>query len=315
MSTMRRNRFIVAVVFVAVVMLIGTIVKFTLDYRNYRSFDYQYGKAFASCEKEDYSAAFNYIDRALELAPEDIPANILYAEILVEQDDSETAISLLQTFIQANPGNLELYGALIQIYEKNEMYDAIHHLLADCKEEAILNEFSDYVVFDPTTSVETGVYDAEQKLELFAESGTVYYTLDNSDPLEKGMVYEEPIILKEGVTEVNAVCINEKNIPSDVIYRKYTVVIKGPDAPVVTPDDGEYTEGTVITMEIPKGCKGYYAFDAEQVSTASQEYTGPVEMPEGSHVFYGILVAANGKESDIVSKSYTYNPGGVQEIE
>ncbi|MGI6071200.1 MAG: chitobiase/beta-hexosaminidase C-terminal domain-containing protein [Blautia sp.] len=303
--TKRQNRIVAGVVAVVVCILVLLIIKFTLDYRNYNSFDYQYDHAMAAYDAQDYEKASKYIDRALELDADSLDGNILYAKVLQAEDDAETAIGLLQTLIAENPDLVSLYGALIQVYEQEGRMEDIHKLMSECRNKDILEEFSDYVASDPTTSIETGVYDEELSVELLCTNGMIYYTTDGSDPTQKSEVYQAPIPMKEGVTVLKAICVNDKGISSDIIYRKYTIVIKGPDAPVVTPSDGEYTEQTYITMEIPDGCKGYYAFDTPQVSTASQEYTGPVEMPEGTHVFYGILVAANGKESDPVSKSYT----------
>lgn len=304
----RRNPILFGAVTVAVCLVLFLILKFTLDYRNYNSFDYQYEHAEAAYDAAEYEKALKYIDRALELEVDHLDGNILYAKVLQAQDDPDTAVSLLFSLLEENPDNGKIYGALIGIYESEGRMDDIHELMNKCRDEKILENFAEYVVTDPTTSVETGVYDEELSVELLCDNGTIYYTTDGSDPTDNSHIYGQPIIIKEGVTVLKAICVNEKGISSDVIYRKYTVVIIGPDAPTITPADGEYSEPTFITMEIPDGCKGYYAFDSAQVSTASQEYTGPVEMPEGAHVFYGILVAANGKESDPVSKSYTYTP-------
>lgn len=305
----KKNPWLRVAVILFVCLFVGLAIKFGLDYKHYSSFDYQYQKAQEKYEKEDYSSAASHIDRALELSPYDEDANILDALILQGLDDTESAVSILEAMIAEDTDNTKLYGALIEVYELAQMPQEIHKLLAECKEEEILKAFADYIAKDPTTSVETGVYDEELSVELLGEGDTIYYTLDGSDPTEESSVYQGPIPVKEGVLELKAFAVNEKGIPSDIIYRKYTVVIKGPDAPAVTPEEGTYGEPTTITMEVPEGCKGYYAFDNPEVSTASQEYTGPVSMPEGAHVFYGILVAANGKESDIVTKSYTYTPG------
>ena len=293
---------------IGALLFLAVVLKIAWEVWAYYSFDHQYDRALAAYEEGDYESSLGYIDRALELDDADLDVNILYARALAAQGDVESAVNMLKMFLDTQPDQPELYRALVSIYENEEMYEEIHQLFSQCENEDILEEFQEYVVTDPTASVDTGVYDEEQLVELQSDAGTIYYTLDGSDPTADSIEYTEPIEIPEGVTELKAVCINEKHIPSDIIYRKYTVVIKGPDAPEVTPEEGTYTSPVTITMEVPEGCKGYYTFDSSQVSTASQEYTGPVEMPEGTHVFYGILVAANGKESDIVSRTYTYTP-------
>ena len=42
---------------------------------------------------------------------------------------------------------------------------------------------------------------------------------------DRSKVYTEPIILREGTTELKAFGVNDKNIESDVISRKYVIVL------------------------------------------------------------------------------------------
>ena len=56
---------------------------------------------------------------------------------------------------------------------------------------------------------------------------------------------------------------------------------------------------------MPSGCTAYYAFD-DTVTTESTRYTGPVEMPEGEHIFSAILVNKNGKISLTASETYVF---------
>lgn len=307
----RRKKGLLAL---GIVLLLAVILKVIWEVRAYNSFDYQYEHALEACDAQEYDRSLEYIERALELDDEDLQLNLLYARVLAGRGDAQSGVQMLFSLLKSDPANVEIYRTLIYIYEEQGQYEEIHRLLGDCEEEAVLTAFHDYLVSDPAASVDTGVYDEEQSVELSSEEdAAIYYTLDGTDPTAESTEYTGPIRLQEGVTELKAVCINEKSIPSDVIYRKYTVIIEPPDAPEISPEEGTYSAATEITMEIPEGCKGYYAFDVSQVSTANEEYTGPVEMPEGTHTFCAIVVAANGKESDTVSREYTYDPDSAPE--
>ncbi len=309
----KRSLFLTMKISLVVLLLAFLALGFGLYYRNSHSFDYQYQKAQEFFAAQDMEQAFAYIERAEELDADRMDGQILYARILQEKGKRMEAEERLKGLLAENPEEAAFYEALIQLYLREGEPEKVKELLENCKQEAIQERFTEYIAVDPVASVDTGVYDAVQKVTLSAEDGaTVYYTLDGSAPTMDSSVYGEPILVTEGVTEINAFSVNAKGIPSDVVYWKYTVVIKGPDAPVVSPEEGTYEKTTLITMEIPDGCKGYYCFDG-QVSTASEEYTEPVEMPEGTHTFQAILVAANGKESETVDREYTYAPAGAGE--
>ena len=100
--------------------------------------------------------------------------------------------------------------------------------------------------------------------------------------------------------------INENGIPSDVVSNTYTVELARPDPPQIAPSSGEYTTAmdTSIYVIVPEGCTAYYAFD-ERPTVNSTEYTGPVSMKAGTHIFYAIIQDENGKVSAAASATYT----------
>ena len=83
----------------------------------------------------------------------------------------------------------------------------------------------------------------------------------------------------------------------------YNIEITRPDPPVISEPTGVYEEGSQIHVTAPEGCIIYYAFD-DVPSTGSAEYTGPVTMPVGSHVFSCIAVDSDGNPSENVNAMY-----------
>ena len=64
-----------------------------------------------------------------------------------------------------------------------------------------------------------------QQVTIKAEGSTIYYTTDGSEPTTSSTQYAEPILLEEGETQIQALAVNKKGIPSVVVSKTYTVQI------------------------------------------------------------------------------------------
>lgn len=286
-----------------VLCALASIVIVMLCYRQLHTFSALYMRADKAFVKEDYDTALGYTEMALEKEPENLPANLLLAKILEKQGDIKSAIMVLQPMIKIYTDSETLYKTMVRFLSAEGRAGEIKKILASCESQKVLESCSEYVCADPVSSLPPGTYTSVRTVELSAEYDRIYYTLDGTMPTQQSMKYESPIILPEGTTELNAFGINNKNIPSDIITRKYVIVLKSPEPPEIIPESGSYTENTKIEVEVPDGSRAYYAFD--QIPTASStEYERPISMPQGSHVFNAILVSANGKVSEISSREY-----------
>ena len=189
--------------------------------------------------------------------------------------------------------------------DKNPKNEAANLLMAKSMEKSGDAQSALLVLrpFIQNKTAGTGTYTTTQTLKLEGNCQKIYYTLDGSTPTRKSKVYTEPIILREGTTELKAFGVNDKNIESDVISRKYVIVLNAPKAPKVTPKSGNYNKKTEIKITVPDGCKAYYAFDSEP-DLNSTVYEQPISMPVGYHRLNVILVAANGKTSKMTAMEY-----------
>lgn len=296
-----------AVTVVAAGAVIGLV--FWNNYqRNYNSFDYQMERAQSAFSSGEYQDSYEFASRAVTLNRDSDDARLLLAEILVNLDQSQDAREVLEDLIQDSPDNSEAYGQLIEIYADQEDTDAIKELMDNCENDEIREEYSAYITNPPVFSLPEGSYDAKQTLRLYTRGeGDIYYTTDGSEPTQESTAYtSEGIALEEGTTTVKAVVINENGIPSDVVSNTYTVELVRPDPPQIAPSSGEYTTAmdTSIYVIVPEGCTAYYAFD-ERPTVNSTEYTGPVSMKAGTHIFYAIIQDENGKVSAAASATYT----------
>ncbi|MDC7288752.1 chitobiase/beta-hexosaminidase C-terminal domain-containing protein [Blautia schinkii] len=274
-----------------------------LCYRQLHTFSALYNRANKAYINQDFDKAFVCLQEALEKQPDNLSANLLLARLLEEEDDAKSAIMVLQPMVKMYQDNVPLYQLMVRLLSYEGRTGEIKKLLEACDDQKVLEACADYVCMEPVSSLPPGTYTSVRQVELSAEYKRIYYTLDGSMPTQSSPKYSGPITLNEGTTELNAFGINDNNIPSGIITRKYVIVLNEPEPPEITPESGNYTSSTKIEVKVPDGCRAYYAFD--QVPTVqSTEYVRPVAMPQGYHVFNVILVAANGKVSENVSKNY-----------
>lgn len=306
----KRIRIISVSVFMVAALIIAALCINTVLHNN--SFDYQYTKAAECYENKDYSNALNHIEKAVSIEPQSEKGGILLGRVQEALDRPLKAVSAYETVIQYHPESEEAYSLLIPLYIELELYDELQALLSACKVGSILEQYGDYITYEPVFSLESGEYTGKQTLELSVEgNGDIYYTLDGTIPSADTLRYTDPIELDEGTTIVNAVYINTRNISSEMVTGKYQITAASATAPKITPASGVYTasyDGSdpKITIDVPEGYTAYYSFD-EKATEKSLRYSGPVSMRSGTHIFYAVLADKDGNLSDIGSATYIYN--------
>lgn len=264
---------------------------------------YQNEKAQEYIEKRNYEKAVPYAERAVELEPDNAEYLLSLLECLDEEGDEERRISLALQIIDLDGSCQAAYKILISIYEENQEYVKINELLQACTDEQITSQYPGYLARPPEFSVKSGIYNETLSLKLLASTkGTVYYTTDGSRPDEGSQVYASPIFLESGNYRIRAVFVNDYGVMSDVAEESFYVDVTAPEAPVVSPEGGEYTRPTLITVEAGEDCTVYYTTDGSAPTRDSTEYTGPFSMPVGNTVFRFIsysLAGVAGEETRI----------------
>jgi len=322
----RRTHIIIGISAIVAILVISiSLVLYFNKKGNDSSFEYNYSAAEASYEDGDLDGAYTSITKALALDGSNHDARLLYARILVGRNDRKEAAVVLTDLIKDFPEDEEAYDLLLQIYKSLEDYDSLSEVLKNCPLESILTKYAAYIAKAPAFSVEAGTYDRELQVFITSETaGTIYYTTNGRQPTTKSEQYTTPVLIKEGTTTLKAIVVNDKGIASDVTEAQYVVSMGGPPAPVIDPASGSYkiddtpisTSGLTaeqikaqedlqhpkITVTVPDGYKCLYSFD-ESPTENSQEYTQPIEMIEGEHIFYAVLVE-NGKMGEVASATY-----------
>ena len=218
-----------------------------------------------------------------------------------------TAHTLARHFISS--GRKAMVISLDDFYMDTEQPEKIAVLLQNCEDETVLNAVSDYISSAPQFSPKEGTYSEVQEITITSDTGgDIYYTLDGTDPTaETGTKYTEPVLLQnEGATEIRAVAMNSRGIPSVITSGRYTIEFPIVDAPAVTPSTGQYSQPEQITITVPEGYTAYYTMDGTTPTTSSTQYTGPVTMPENTQtIFMAVLVNNNnGKLTEVTTRNY-----------
>ena len=295
-----------AVAVVAIIFVISIVIT---NKKNNSSFEFQYAAAEDNLRNGIYDKAYDAIERALAIEPENERALILLSNICLKLNDEEGAIDALLSCISLNPKSFEAYTSIIKLYSKRGDFEAIKALADNVEDDTIILLFRDYLPEVPEFGTEAGSYDDEFRLEIFTDNNSVvYYTIDGSDPKESGMLYSEPIDIPVGTTLVRAVATNEYGIYSDEVQAKYTIELKVPDKPIVSLPSGTYSELMQVSIFIPEGCKAYYTWDGTTPNASSILYEGPFDILEGNNILSVIIINGKNQSSDVARFNYIYYP-------
>lgn len=295
------------ITFITATLLIVFIAVYV--YRGY-SVSYQTQRARAYAESGDYAKAIECLERARALRSDITELAMMEADYCYQFGDKDKAADILLTLVGKEYLEYEdketLYERIITILNEEGRYEEINELLISCTDSEIVNHFQQYLALPPEFGYDSGSYDEVITLKLSANTaGTIYYTLDGSEPDERSYIYTAPLFLESGDYQVTAVFINEYGIRSDSARNWYVINLSVPDAPQIPVASGDYDTPMQIEAVVPEGGTVYYTTDGTTPDAYSQQYTGPIAMPLGRTNFKFVAISEEGVSSEIVNRSYS----------
>ncbi len=275
-----------------------------------RTVDYRIERARAYAAEGSYEEAIACLENAYQDHPDVAQLLFMEADYYYLQNDNVLAIQALYRIIEQEDYSREdlekAYDKIITIYANQGMYDDINELLRGCPDQEIVNLFQNYLALEPDFSYVEGSYDEVIPLKLSANtSGTIYYTMDGTQPTKDSPVYTAPIFLESGEYTISAFFVNDYGIESDTVSKTYVVSLSVPSAPEIELYSGEYTEPTMITVDEIEGCRVYYTTDESEPTADSVPYTGPIPMPLGKTLFKFVNISEDGVSSEVTTRTYT----------
>lgn len=184
-------------------------------------------KLLSSCENADI---VNHFQKYLAFAPEFGYASGNYDEVILLKMSANTAGKIYYTLDGSNPD------------EKSDVYTA--PLFLESGEYQVAAMFvNDYGVKSdivrswyminltapdpPEVFLASGDYDVPTMIEVGGtETGTVYYTMDGSNPGKDSLQYTGPITMPLGRSNFKFVTISEEGVSSEVVSRSFDFTLK-----------------------------------------------------------------------------------------
>ncbi len=303
----KRRRKIRLLSAVAAILLVLLFFGGFFWYRHIDSVETLLSRAQAAAQGKDYERAAECMLRAVELDGTDMDIRNLLGRYYLLAGENQNARTTFQDVIAIDRGNEEAYRNLIGIYEKEGDYAAINELIRSSDSNKIVNAFSKYIANPPQFSHEQGTYGEMISLKLTANAaGTIYYTLDGSEPDRGSEVYTTPILLEDGIHTVRAFFVNAYGIQSETAVQIYQIHLSEAHEPQVEPASGSYTQPQMITVTVPEGERVYYTVDGSEPTMDSIPYHNPIAMPIGGSTYRFISYHADGVSSEVVTRDYAF---------
>lgn len=273
----------------------------------------QYGKAMDAYEKKNYNECLQYIEHTLMLQPEYRDAYIAGVQCSLVLEDYEGAEQYLLTGLGYSAFDeteiIYCFDELIKKYQSKQQYKKISQLLNVCPSGVIVANYKEYLALPVSFSYTEGTYVGTIPIKLSSGSeGTIYYTVDGSEPNETANKYVGPIFLEEGEHVIKAIFINEFGVKSEVVEKNYVIEQRTvPLPPSVSCYSGEFVIPMIISIDSEDGCSVYYTTDGTTPTEDSILYTEPIHMPLGKTQFK--IVCYNeetGYYSDVITRDYVF---------
>lgn len=295
----KKRRNVLLVLFLILAAIAGGVI--ALYFTSYAGIVYLGNRALGAGE---YMKATDYFQRAISKDKTKPDAYKGLSKVYIGQNDLSEAESLFLGALDKQPENAKLYRAAFEFYLDTKQPMGIPSLLSNA-DSKILEELPEYVVSEPEFSLDDKtVFDDVQQLTITSADGGIRYTVDGSLPDTDSAEFKEPLQLSEGTNVIKAIAVNKNGVPSQTVEKQFVIELPIEDAPAVSPSTGQYDFAQSIEVKVPDEYEAFYTMDGTDPTTASDKYTGPIEMPKGETLFKAILVTKSGRVSGITTRNY-----------
>lgn len=229
----RRFRFAAVLISIAAALAFGYTM-YTHSLANSREALLDSSKDMA--DQGSYAEAARLIDRALTLPSDGIRTDeMLYlkkAEYLQKAGDYSQALSIaMRVMKNTHEGQQEFDDAwerIVSICSEQGEYGKLCTLLEGCEVESIRSRYYNYLVYDPVFRDPPGIYKGDFTLVIESQGvGTVFYTLDGTEPTDKSYLYTDGILMRPGIYTVKAFFLNRYGLRSSTVTGTYQITEDG----------------------------------------------------------------------------------------
>ncbi len=309
-----RKKFVLittAIVSIVIIAIISSLFIFGKEEKSGYDTFFNAGKKAINDEKYDIA-----IDRLLDAvkvsdnSKQELESRILLLEVFdkLKEESNRYEENLLE-LVKLDEKETSYYVYLATYYDNNGMVGKLGKFLKSIEDEKIILALDLFYPKPPVVSVESGSYNKAITILIStktqSDNNKIYYTLDESTPTTASMLYQNPIEIKEeGKHILKTIIVNENSIESTVVTKEYEITFSAPEPPVITPNTGNYTQETMISIKTTEGNKIYYTFDNKTPTLESEEYKEEIKMPRGTSIIKAITVDENGLISSVSQEAF-----------
>lgn len=254
--------------------------------------------------ERQYENAAKYYNKAIDKKSGLTDAYVALSEMYVYLEQYEDAEAVFLSAVESNDNSLDMYMLMINYYIDRKEFNKIMPFLNGYRKQSVMEDLSEYIVEQPEFSLDEATYDDVREVSLTSEEPKIYYTTEGRDATSGDSVYDGPVQISEGTTELSFIAENELGVTSIPLTKTYVVELPIEGAPIVSPSTGQYTSDTEIIVQVPVGYTAHYTTDGSVPDMNSTKYTEPVEMPSGNTIFSAVLIHASGRVSDVTKRNY-----------
>lgn len=298
MSTVKK---ILIIAIITIVAATAVFVAFNVVNNNDNP-EHQLALAYKLLEEGKYDEAIIAFNKVIDIDGKNIDAHIGLSKAYVKLEDYEEAEKVLNKALEIDNKNKDVYEELIGVYELTNKYDKISDLIEDLEGIGLSSEADKLRPNGPTANLASGTYNEPIEIAL-SGSGTIYYTIDGSEPTSNSSKYSNKIkIISEGTHHIKAMVIDNRGINSKVETFDYVLTFENIKAPTSSLSPGSYTTSQSIRLGNPNG-KGkiLYSLNGKEPTI---EYNGAIKITETTTIKARCYNEATGQKSEIASWKY-----------
>lgn len=214
-----------------------------------------------------------------------VPGTIYYT---LDGSDPTTSSSIYVTPININISMVLKYLAVDLAGDQSHVYT----------ENYTIDTVPPTASADPTA----GLYNSTKIVTLnMNEHGTIYYTMDGSDPNTSSLVYINPITINSN-TQLNFFAVDSAGNPSLFYYYTYKIDTVPPTA-YSTSSGGIYNTTQTVTLNMDKEGSIYYTLDGSDPNTSSSICINPITFNTNTTLKY-LAVDRAGNKSSVYTDNY-----------
>ncbi len=148
-----------------------------------------------------------------------------------------------------------------------------------------------------------GLFNVDQLVSLvMSESGSIYYTLDNSTPSNSSIKYSGPISINN-TSILKFLAVDLAGNPSEVAVEAYDIDKVLPTA-IADIKSGSYNTNQLVSLNMSEPGVIYYTLDGSTPSNLSIKYFGPISI-NSSTVLKFLAIDESGNPSTIYEENYS----------